>query len=135
MKILNVVSELTNNLSKTYSVYSKFQVACLLKFSDGSFFNGQNIENSSFGATLCAERVALSNAFANGMDLKQISEIHLMSSSDECIPMCGICIQTLSEFVNPEADVYLYNKGAVENMRFKFKDFMTYSHNLKGFKL
>lgn len=135
MKILSLINELTSNLRKTHSVYSNFQVSCLLKFEDGSYFNGQNIENASFGATLCAERVALSNAFANGMDLKKVTELHLMSSSNDCIPMCGICIQTLSEFLTPEVDVFLYSVGGAKKIELKFKNFMTYTHNLEAFQL
>lgn len=130
-----IFKKLTENLLKTHSKYSGFQVACVLKFKDGSEFNGQNIENASFGATLCAERVAMSNAFANGMDLKDTTEIHLMSSSDKCIPMCGICIQTLSEFMSPDVDVFLYNKDGSDKMKLKFSNFMTYSLDLTGFRL
>ena len=131
-----VYQKLCDNLEKTHSVYSKFKVSCILVTSDGKLYNGQNIENSSYGATICAERVAMSNAFANGADLKEITEIHLMTSSEEnYIPMCGICIQTLSDFVPADADVYLYLKNKDSPKALKFYDFITYSIDLKSFKL
>jgi cytidine deaminase len=88
----------------SYSPYSKFRVGAALACRDGSFFTGTNIENRSFGLTICAERSAVSAAIRAG---KRDFEGIVVATPDASYPVspCGACRQVLSEFLLPEATV------------------------------
>lgn len=96
-------------LENSYSPYSRFKVGAALLTKSGRVYLGTNIENASFGATVCAERVALFSAVANGE--KEFSKIAIVGEKDgeiqdECFP-CGICRQTLVEFCDKDFSVVL----------------------------
>lgn len=78
-----------------YAPYSKFKVGAALLTKDGHIFTGVNVENSSFGATICAERTAFVKAVSEGF--KEFSSIAVTSSSGKAWP-CGICRQFMYEF-------------------------------------
>lgn len=80
---------------KSYSPYSKFKVGACVETEDGRVFSGCNIENVSFGATICAERVACTKAISEGYN--KISKIAIYSRKGKTMP-CGICRQFLYEF-------------------------------------
>ena len=82
-------------LDLSYSPYSKFRVGACLLSEDGRVFQGANFENASYGATICAERCAVSNAIANGV--KKFTKIAITSDEGYAWP-CGICRQVLNEF-------------------------------------
>ena len=89
-----------NMLKYSYSPYSNLKVGAALLSSTGKIFGGCNIENSSFGATVCAERTAIFKAVSEGE--KSFSAICIVGGKngdvqDFCSP-CGICRQVLSEF-------------------------------------
>ena len=79
-----------------YAPYSKFRVGAALLCSNNKVYTGCNVENSSFGATCCAERVAVYKALSEGN--KEFKEIAIVSDSEGYIYPCGICRQVLSEF-------------------------------------
>lgn len=94
-----------------YAPYSNFKVGAALLSQEGKVYLGCNIENASFGATICAERAALSNAVANGE--RKFKALALVGSNFErederivCTP-CGICRQMLSEFCKPDFQIFL----------------------------
>ncbi len=78
-----------------YAPYSKFKVGAALLTKDGHIFTGVNVENSSFGATICAERTAFVKAVSEGF--KEFSSIAVTSNSGKAWP-CGICRQFMYEF-------------------------------------
>lgn len=80
---------------ESYSPYSHFPVGAAL-MADGEVFTGANVENRSYGLTVCAERVAVLAAVANGK--RQLERLALASPSSEFITPCGACLQVLSEF-------------------------------------
>ena len=88
----------------SYSPYSKFRVGAALLCSDGTVFTGCNIENSTFGATNCAERTAVFKAISEGHS--DFEAIAITSSDGELTYPCGICRQVLSEFA-PEIKIIL----------------------------
>lgn len=88
---------------KAYSPYSKVQVGSALESASGKIFYGCNIENSSFGATICAERVAIFNAIAQGE--KEILKIYIYTKDGW--PPCGCCRQVMAEFANPNLKIIL----------------------------
>lgn len=78
-----------------YAPYSKYQVGAALLASDGRIFNGCNVENASYGATICAERTALVKAVSEGA--RTFSACVVATADGQGSP-CGICRQVLFEF-------------------------------------
>ena len=85
--------------SKAYAPYSKFVVGAAVKCKSGAVLVGANIENRSFGLTICAERVAMCAAVTGGE--RDFVAIAVTADSDEPIVPCGACRQFLAEF-NPD---------------------------------
>ena len=82
-------------LKMSYAPYSRFAVGACLLSTDGRTFTGCNIENASYGATICAERCAVSRAVTEGA--RRFSAIAVVGESAQAWP-CGICRQVLNEF-------------------------------------
>jgi len=78
-----------------YAPYSRFKVGAALLTKTGEVFTGVNVENSSFGATICAERTAFVKAVSEGH--REFEAIAVVSSDGEAYP-CGICRQFMLEF-------------------------------------
>lgn len=98
-----LVAEAWAARERAYACYSGFKVGAALEASIGTIFGGCNIENISFGLTICAERVALFNAIQNGaIEFKQLV---IVSDSQDPIVPCGACRQVLAEFA-PDLKIY-----------------------------
>lgn len=82
--------------SKAYAPYSQYQVGCVIEDSVGKIHSGCNVENASYSAVLCAERVAVGKMVSRGA--LQIALVVLVTSSDEPVFPCGVCLQVLGEF-------------------------------------
>lgn len=102
-------NKLIENLKKSYAPYSKFRVSAILVTKDGKEYTGVNIENASYGATICAERVAITKAISEGQSTSNFKEIHIMCDSKEFAMPCFICRQTFIEFFNQDTLIYVYN--------------------------
>ncbi len=98
-------------LDHAYAPYSKFRVGAALLTTDGQIVTGCNVENSSYPAGNCAERVAVGSAVTRG--LRHFSHVVVASEADTPTPPCGICRQVLSEFA-PECQVISVTRGGVE---------------------
>jgi cytidine deaminase len=94
-----------------YSPYSKFKVGAAVLFDDAPLlFSGCNVENSSYGLTMCAERVAIATAVAQGARrLKRIAVAVLGEAGQpvKSFMPCGACRQVISEFGDPDTDVLI----------------------------
>lgn len=91
-------------MEKAYAPYSKFKVGAALLAKNGKVFLGCNVENASYGATICAERTAITKAISEGV--KEFKKIAIVASSGDYAAPCGICRQVLYEFL-PEGEVIL----------------------------
>ena len=91
-----------------YCPYSHFQVGACILAEDGRTFKGCNFENASYGATICAERCAASNAIVNGA--RRFKAIAVVGSTAVAWP-CGICRQVLREFSEPSLPVIVGQYG------------------------
>lgn len=89
---------------KSYSPYSEYQVGAAILFESGKMYGGCNIENASYGATVCAERVAVWKALSEGESSK-IKLIFVVTSAKDPWPPCGLCRQVLVEFASSGAQV------------------------------
>jgi cytidine deaminase len=81
---------------RAYAPFSKFKVGAALRTKDGEIVTGCNIENASYGLTLCAERVAVFKAVSEG--LREFDAIAVVADSDRPTAPCGPCRQILWEF-------------------------------------
>jgi cytidine deaminase len=105
--------------ARAYAPYSNFRVGAALLCEDGvTVFTGCNVENTSYGATVCAERTAVVKAVSQGCS--KFAAIAVTSSGGGLTYPCGICLQTLAEFA-PEIRVILCEKGG-EPLSFALKD-------------
>jgi cytidine deaminase len=93
-------AEQTRN--RAHAPYSGFRVGAAILAEDGTVFAGCNIENSSYGLTICAERVALFKAVSEGST--HLAAVALVTDSGEPVMPCGACRQALAEF-NPDMAV------------------------------
>jgi cytidine deaminase len=93
-----------------HAPYSKFHVGAAVLMAGGRVYTGCNVENASYGATICAERVAITKAISEGE--KQITAIAIVAEKNAVVAPCGMCRQVISEFCS-DAHVILANtKGA-----------------------
>ena len=100
---------------RAYAPYSKFHVGAALVSNDGRIFEGCNVENISFGLTICAERNAVFAAVAAGC--REFRKIVIVADTEEPASPCGACRQVLAEF-NPDMEVVLGTfKGKTLNYR------------------
>lgn len=104
---------------RAYTPYSKFQVGAALLLKSGEIVSGCNIENASFGATVCAERVAILKAKSEN-PRAEIEAIAVVTGGASPAPPCALCLQVIAEFCGPETPVLLANtEGARMSYRFK----------------
>ncbi len=89
-----------------YAPYSNFKVGAALLTKSGKVVTGCNVENSSYGASMCAERVAVFKAISEGE--KEFAEIAVITDAEEPAMPCGMCRQVLAEF-SPRIKVYAAN--------------------------
>ena len=94
------------------ATFSKFRVGAALRAKSGKVYSGCNVENASYGLTICAERVAIFKALSEGE--RGFDAIAVATDADRLTPPCGACRQIIWEFCG-DAEVILGNlKGKVE---------------------
>lgn len=93
---------------QAYAPYSKFAVGAALLTGDGEVFTGCNVENASYGLTVCAERVALFKAVSAGR--RSFRAIAIAAGTDDYCSPCGACRQVLAEF-GGDTVVYMANRN------------------------
>ncbi|MGV3024374.1 cytidine deaminase [Clostridium thermobutyricum] len=106
MKEKILIKEAIKARENAYCPYSNFKVGAAVLFEDGEIYTGCNIENASFGATICAERTAIFTAVSKGNT--KLKAIALIGDLNGYTYPCGMCRQVMSEFAeNGDIKVYI----------------------------
>jgi homotetrameric cytidine deaminase len=103
----------------SYAPYSRFHVGAALRLSNGEVVTGTNVENVSFGLTICAERAALVRAVSQFGPGIRIEAVAVANLNHRPSPPCGACRQMLAEFILPDAPVRFPAIGGVRTMAFR----------------
>jgi len=110
-----LIAAATQARENAHAPYSNFRVGAALRAKSGQVYTGCNVENATYGLTLCAERVAVFKAISEGD--RGFEAIAIVAASDRLTPPCGACRQVLWEFCG-DIEVILANlKGEVEVTR------------------
>ena len=104
-----MLENLKENLKNSYAPYSNFHVSSIVVMKDSKAFTGVNIENASFGATICAERVAITKAISKGYKKGDFKEIHIINDSGKKGMPCFICRQVFTEFFDKDTKIFVYD--------------------------
>lgn len=106
----------------SYSPYSKKKVGAAIEFTDGQISTGCNIENASYGGTVCAERVAIWKHVSENKKAK-IKKVIVAVDEKNPWPPCGLCLQVMAEFASPKTEVICINLDG-HKQTYKFKDLL-----------
>ena len=120
-------------LNYSYSPYSKYRVAAVALMKDGREFTGVNIENASFGATICAERTAISKAISEGYKKGDFKELYVMCDDEKIGTCCFICRQVITEFFEEDALITMMNPNG-DSLVLKVKELCPYPFNEENLK-
>ena len=117
----------------SYSPYSGFRVGSALLLSNGEVITGTNVENVSYGLTICAERSAIVTAISRFGPAIRIEAVAVVNLNDSPSPPCGACRQVLAEFTEPGAPISFPagTKGATKHVTLTFSELMPYASDLK----
>jgi cytidine deaminase len=107
MTIKQLIQETLKAKESAQAPFSNFKVGAILVTNDNRIYRGCNIETSSFGLTICAERVAIFKAVSEGE--KEFKSIFIASDSKRFTPPCGACRQVLWELAD-DIDVFMINQ-------------------------
>lgn len=99
-------------LQSAYAPYSRFRVGAAVLVAGGGIYQGSNVENASYPATICAERVAICKAVSEGS--REFEAIAIASDSQQPCSPCGICRQVMAEFAPGMIVLMVGNESVVE---------------------
>lgn len=102
----------------SYSPYSGFKVGAALRLTTGEIVTGTNVENVSYGLTICAERSALVRAVSKFGPNLRVAAVAVVNLNEAASPPCGACRQMLAEFAQPDASVVFPAADGVRVMEF-----------------
>jgi cytidine deaminase len=100
-----------------HAKFSNFKVGAALRAASGKIFGGCNVENATYGLTVCAERVAIFKAISEGE--RQFDAIAVVTDADALTPPCGACRQLIWEFCGDVPVAMANLKGKVEVLRMR----------------
>lgn len=101
--------------TRAYAPYSRFQVGCALVTQAGGLFTGCNVENASYGLTICAERNTIFHAVAEEGSEMRVASLAVVALEQE-FPPCGACRQVIAEFAPPDALVWFLRGGKLVSL-------------------
>lgn len=106
-KVQELITAAKDGFAKAYAPYSNFHVGAAALTENGDIVKGCNVENASYGLTVCAERNCLAQGVIAGE--QKFSAIVIYTNQDKLTPPCGACRQVIAEFLAPEALVKAVN--------------------------
>ena len=109
---------------RSYAPYSKFRVSAIVVMKDGKEFGGVNVENASYGASICAERSAILNAISSGYKKPDFAELYVMTDGDISTP-CFMCRQVIFELFDLDCHVICMNSDG-KTKTYMVKDLCPY---------
>lgn len=118
-----LISHALTALERAYAPYSGYHVGAAIETDRGAIVIGCNVENLSYGATICAERTAVTSMIAG--DLGE-GIVQLAVSSVDGVPPCGVCLQVLQEFMDGDALVHL-SKGTELVRSYRFRELLPHA--------
>lgn len=110
-KLIDIALEARNF---SHSPYSTKKIGAAIQLDNGKIYSGCNIENASYGGTVCAERVAIWKAFSENSKPVKIKSVVVSSDESSPWPPCGICRQVIAEFATPDTEIILVNTAKKE---------------------
>jgi len=102
----------------SYSPYSEFRVGAALRLTNGETVTGTNVENVSYGLTICAERAAVVRAVSQFGPKIRVAAVAVANLNGKASPPCGACRQVLAEFIEPGAPVIFPAADGTRTMAF-----------------
>ena len=125
----NLLAMAREAAEKSYSPYSGFKVGAALQLANGEIVTGTNVENVSYGLTICAERAAVVQAVSRFGPEIRINAVAIANLNNAASPPCGACRQVLAEFTEPNAPVAF---PLAESLRvMPFAEIMPFATELK----
>lgn len=112
-EVLSYLKKAEEARKNAQAMYSNFQVGCLILLENGEEYWGANVESSSYGLSICAERVALANALTASKS--KIKYIFVIADCEVPVPPCGACRQLLYDYASDATVVYA-------NLQYKYKE-------------
>jgi cytidine deaminase len=109
MKPDMLISQAIDATKHCHVPYSKFKVGAAILTKDGKIIQGANIENSSYGLSMCAERTALYNTYLQGYRKDDIVAMAVIGPTTGPISPCGACRQVMVELMNESTPIFLSN--------------------------
>lgn len=107
--------------NSSYSPYSKFKVGAALITEKGKLIGGCNIENASYGGTVCAERVAILKAVSEGES--KFQDVVVVTDTKAPAFPCALCLQVMAEFLKPESRIWIANLKEIHSVH-KFSELL-----------
>jgi len=101
----DLLERAAKSIRNAYAPYSRFRVAAAVRTASGKVYDGVNVENSSYGLTVCAERVAVFKAVSEGE--REVREVLVAVEAEEPVPPCGACLQVIAEFGGPDTLIHM----------------------------
>ncbi len=130
----NIAKLLVEAQSHSRSPYSHFRVGAIVMTKDGKYHRGFNIENSAYGDSMCAERVALFHTYAQGYTIDDIVSLSLITDSDHVGTPCGSCRQVMSELMNMHCPVHIFNNDLSKQLDTSVADLLPYAFSEEDLK-
>lgn len=109
MELNDKYDTLKKLLDNSYSPYSHFRVSALIETDKKELIGGVNIENISYGASICAERVAITSALAKGYHKENLKALYIMCDTKELGMPCFVCRQVMSEHLEKNCPVVVFS--------------------------
>jgi homotetrameric cytidine deaminase len=117
-KLQTLLEQARAAAERSYSPYSGFRVGAALELNNGAIVTGTNVENVSYGLTICAERAALVQAISRFGPGVRVTAAAIANLNNAASPPCGACRQVLAEFMEPDAPVVFPASDGVRVMAF-----------------